>query len=137
MSKKTNLLLTPLLVCCSMICFAQKGKTNYTNKNTPISCSLFLKRYAEYWQKDSIGDNGFRLLAVQSIKASCKLEGGKWELYKEFFGKANVSNSKEEETYYRFKLTNYVGADALSNRYLEIVVDRFGKIKLFYDWVPG
>jgi hypothetical protein len=111
--------------------------TQKVHKDRPISCSSFLARYAEYWQKDSIGDTGFRLLAVQSIKASCKLEGERWDVYQNFFGKANFANVSGNERYFRYRLTNYAGGNALGNKELGIIVDQFGVIKSFWVWVPG
>jgi hypothetical protein len=112
------------------VCYAQK------NTNDSSRCIQLLEGYAEYWQKDSIGDNGFRQLAIKNLKLSCKLKGQPWNKYRSYFGKPNKEDHSGTGSSYTYNLTNYVH-DKLSNRYLEIEVDSTGKITMFLDWTPG
>ena len=113
----------------SFIITLQLSCSTSSLKKTRVSqkekCSFFLNQVERYWELDSLGNNGFRLLASEKIqKLECKFEGMFWSDLENILGVPDSEFNLESKKVKRYKLTNYGPHDLPGQKYLDIVLDK-------------
>lgn len=112
--------ISTLLILSLFSCISRRVE-RVNDKNL---CYYFLKDIQKYWCIDTIGNNGYRILASEKLeKLNCNFIGMSQNTIIKIFGKPNQQFNLNSNEILRYKLTNYGSYDAPGQRYLEFYLD--------------
>ena len=71
-----------------------------------IPCLNYLRDIKKFWERDSIGANGFRLFILEDIIGNCSPIGKKWEDISYYLGKPNKEYENRDCFIYEYYLSD-------------------------------
>ena len=125
-----------LLISFFVFAFSINLQAQHYGKWTIEECKSHVKTFTSFWIKDSLADNGYRMmLYFSSFFSEFTLKGKKWSEWEAFWGKPNKKIHTENTTDYLYKLTNF-GNSFWDDIYLVIMVNVHGEIESFRQIEP-
>jgi hypothetical protein len=128
MKKKS---LSPFYQCVIIALFFILPHISYAQKAYNIKCEQIFFYIKNYWTKDSLGENGLRLLTATLLKdcSNDVIIGKNWKEIELNFGKPTKMLMENKNIIYRYQLTNW--ADPY---FLDIEVDFDDKVIKYLIW---
>ena len=120
-----------IVIACLMFFFTYFSNTSIAQKMYTIKCEQIFYFTEQYWVKDSLGENGLRLLTAHLMKDCFDdiIKGKQWTELKGSFGNPNKELIKDSIKIYRYKLTHWANPT-----YLDIGVNDKGEVIKFLIW---
>ena len=91
---------------------------NYSNaqNQSNVNCEGLFFYVEKYWARDSIGENGLRLLVANMLKScpSGTLKGKKWDKFQDIFGKPNSELFQNNLKIFRYKIIFCEGRNTIT-----------------------
>ena len=133
---KFNFLLALTIVILLFSCVSKNTNVIKSNNNDP--CTFMQKDLKRYWKVDTIGNNGYRLLASEKLQSfNCDFDGMSRNKIIEVLGNPNSQFNLESKNIMRYKLTNYGAHDMPGQKYLDLYLDNSSTIVRTKFWTVG
>jgi hypothetical protein len=120
-----------ITICCLIGICLHFSQISIAQKTYTIKCEQLFFYIKQYWQNDSLGQNGLRLLASDLMNDCFDdiIKGKKWRDLQAKFGKPNKEFMKDDLKIYRYQLTNWENPS-----YLDIGVNEKGEVVKYLIW---
>jgi hypothetical protein len=132
---KFNLLVFLLFLFVISLSSCHRRATDSGIQTKVSRCSFFLKENSNYWKRDSLGSNGFRSLAADTIqKMGCDFSGYSEETITSFFGEPNGKIDRPTGYLLRYQLTDYGYISHPGQKYMDIRIIKGGLVEDIRFW---